>query len=266
MKKIVYRILLSVVAVLALSSSVAFLVLGRGRRDKIECKGISVTVRDSSLNHFVTGKDVENYVSSGYGKVVGLPVPELELGRIEEAVKLKSAVLTCEAYILPDGMLSLEVTQRTPVVRFQTAENGWYADGEGFIFPLQRNYSSMLPIIDGDIPVKIPRGFKGMPEDGQGKEWMMKAVALVEYMKKTGWDNRITQIHVDRKGEITLIPVRGEEKFLFGQPTDFIRKFDKMEKYYRMISPIDKGYRKVDLRFGSQIVCSNVCEDKRKKA
>ena len=105
MKKIVYRILLSVVAVLALSSSVAFLVLGRGRRDKIECKGISVTVMDSSLNHFVTGKDVENYVRSGYGKVVGLPVPELELGRIEEAVKLKSAVLTCEAYILPDGML-----------------------------------------------------------------------------------------------------------------------------------------------------------------
>lgn len=266
MKKIVYRILLSVVAVLALSSSVAFLVLGRDRRDKIECKSLSVTVKDSSLNHFVTEKDVENYVRSGYGKVVGRPVSELELGRIEEAVKLKSAVLTCEAYVLPDGMLSLEVTQRTPVVRFQTAGNGWYADGEGFIFPLQRNYSCMVPIIDGDIPVKIPRGFKGMPEEGEDKDWMMKAVALVEYMEKTGWDSRITQIHVDRKGEITLIPVRGEEKFLFGQPTDFTEKFGKMEKYYRMISPLGKGYRKVDLRFGSQIVCSDGSADKRKKA
>ncbi|MGN0190487.1 MAG: cell division protein FtsQ/DivIB [Candidatus Cryptobacteroides sp.] len=258
MKKVIYRILLGVTALLALSSTAVFLVLGRERHEKIPCRGISVTIKDSTENHFVTGKDVEDYVRKGYGKVEGVPVSELKLDVIEKAVTLKSAVLRCEAYLSPDGLLNLEVTQRTPVARFQTASNGWYADEDGFIFPLQRSYTSMVPIIDGDFPVNPPRGFKGMLEDGAGKDWMMRVVAMVGYMRQTGWDRRITQIHVDRNGEITLIPATGKEKFLFGQPDSFVEKFGKMDKYYRMILPMDKGYVKVDLRFDSQIVCSEM--------
>ena len=46
------------------------------------------------------------------------------------------------------------------------------------------------------------------------------------------------------------------------EPDRFPDKFRKMEKYYRMIAPLDRGYAKVDLRYDSQIVCS----EKRNKA
>lgn len=134
MKQLIYKILLSALAVLALSSTVAFLILGQERRSRIECSGLVVTVKDSADNHFVTGRDVQEYIRTGYGKVVGTAVRELKLNRIEEVVTGKSAVLNCEAYITPDGVLNLDVTQRRPKVRFQTASNGWYADADGFIF------------------------------------------------------------------------------------------------------------------------------------
>lgn len=262
MKQLIYKILLSVMAVIALSGTVVFLILGQERRSRTECADIVVTVKDSSANRFVTNRDVQEYVRTGYGKVVGTAVNDLKLDRIEEVVTGKSAVLSCEAYITPDGVLNLDVTQRRPKVRFQTASNGWYADSDGFIFPLQRSYTCLVPIVDGEFPMNPGRGFKGMLEDGKEKDWMKQVVSLVEYMERNGWDRRITQIHVDRNGEITLVPARGEEKFLFGQPDRFADKFRKMEKYYRMIAPLDKGYSKVDLRFGSQIVCS----EKRNKA
>lgn len=262
MKQLIYKILLSALAVLALSSTVAFLILGQERRSRIECSGLVVTVKDSADNHFVTGRDVQEYIRTGYGKVVGTAVRELKLNRIEEVVTGKSAVLNCEAYITPDGVLNLDVTQRRPKVRFQTASNGWYADADGFIFPLQRSYTCLVPIVDGEFPMNPGRGFKGMLEDGKEKDWMKRVVSLVEYMEKTGWDKRITQIHVDRNGEITLVPARRCETFLFGQPDRFPDKFRKMEKYYRMIAPLDRGYAKVDLRYDSQIVCS----EKRNKA
>lgn len=256
MKQLIYKILLSLAAVLALSASVVFFVLGKERHDKIECTGVRVTVKDSALNSFVTRKDVENYIEKGVGKVKGKTVADMDLAQMESIVTDKSAVLTCEAFVTPDGKLNLDVTQRTPKVRFQTADNGWYADADGFIFPLQKNYSSLIPVVDGAFPVCPPRGFKGMIEEDRGRDWTKNMVALVSYMEKTGWDKRITQIHVDKNGEIVLVPVVGNEKFLFGQPVALDEKFGKLEKYYRMIYPLGKGYLRVDLRFESQIVCS----------
>ena len=58
-------------------------------------------------------------------------------------------------------------------------------------------------------------------------------------------------------GDIALIPRKGKEIFIIGQPTSLEEKFEKMGKYYKVIIP-EKGsdaYRTVDLRYRGQIVC-----------
>lgn len=247
--------LLCVTAVLSVAAVCTLYAVGARRQTGLECRGVEVTVRDSAVNRFVSGNDVKRILTAAYGSFKGVFADSLDLGAMESLIEGKSVIRNCESYVTRDGTLNVEVTQRTPAVRFQDASNGWYADEDGYVFPLQRSHTSMVPVVDGDFPVTVPRGFKGQVENPEQREWLMRVVGMVGYMNDNGWGNRISQIHVSRNGEVKLIPVEGDERFVFGQPVKIRGKFAKMEKYYRMIRPLKKGYGEIDLRFDGQIVC-----------
>ena len=229
--------------------------LGERRSAETSCRSVKVTVLDRAKNKFVGEEDVKRILVGGMGSPEGVLVDSLNLGKIEKLVEGKSVIKDCEAFVTKDGALNLEITQRTPEVRFQNSENGWYADSEGYIFPLQRNYTSMVTVVDGQFPVKVERGFKGQVEDKAQREWLMGIVAMTRELGKGEWKNRFSQIHTSENGEITLVPASGREVFLFGQPEGVEGKLAKIEKYYSDIAPRGKAYREVDLRFRGQIVC-----------
>ncbi len=255
MNKTLTNILLCVTAALAVAAVCVLYIFGARRQASLECRGVEVTVKDSSVNRFVSGDDVKRILAAGYGSFNGVFADSLDLAAMERLIEGKSVIRNCEAYVTRDGLLKVEVTQRTPTVRFQNSSNGWYADADGYIFPLQRSHTSMVPVVDGDFPVSVERGFKGRLENPEQREWLMRVVGMVEYMNSKGWGNRISQIHVSGNGEISLIPTEGRERFVFGQPVKIPGKFAKMEKYYRMILPLEKNYGEIDLRFDGQIVC-----------
>ena len=231
---------------------------GAASRKSLECTGLQVVILDSMQNTFVSRKDVKGYLDKEYGTYLGIVIDSIDLVKVEEIVDGKSAVLKSEAYVTKDGILHVDVTQRKPVVRFQKSSGGFYADADGYIFPLQRTYASHVQIIDGNIPLAADSGYKGAIEDPKEKEWfdsMMKVVNHIERSKV--WKDKIVQISVDHGRNLILIPREGNERFLFGQTTDIEDKFRKMEKYYTHILPA-KGkdfYSIVDLKYKGQIVC-----------
>lgn len=236
---------------------VAF-IAGVSCRAPLTCKGLNVVISDSLTNRFVSREDVKKYIDNEFGEYVGCHIDSIDLRKVEEILDGKSAVLKSQAYTTPDGMLNVSLTQRTPVARFITATGGFYADNEGFIFPLQDTYSSRVQIIDGRIPVRIGRDFKGWLQEGPQKIWLEKVLAVVKYMESSRtWKDKIVQINVIEGGELVLIPREGDEKFHFGQPDAVKEKFDKMELYYTSIIPA-KGsgyYRSVNVEYDGQIVC-----------
>lgn len=231
---------------------------GSNARKSILCQGIEVIVKDSLENGFVTRTDVKSYIDKEYGSYIGVPIDSINLSRIEDIVDGRSAVNKSQAYVTKDGKLHVDVTQRKPVVRFQKKDGGFYADAEGYIFPLQSTYASHVQIIDGDIPLAANSGYKGDITDPKEKEWFKSVMNVVNYMEDSRlWKGKIVQISVDSKGNLTLIPREGNERFLFGQPHSLVEKFGKMERYYTTIVP-EKGssrYKRVDVRFKDQIVC-----------
>ena len=152
----------------------------------------------------------------------------------------------------------MDVTQRRPIVRFQKKDGGFYADADGYIFPLQHTYASHVQIIDGNIPIAANSGYKGNISDPEQKQWFDKMLNLVNYIEDSRiWKGKIVQIHIKENGDIVLVPRKGKERFLFGQPTEIEDKFDKMSRYYKVIIP-EKGadaYKRIDLRYKGQIVC-----------
>ena len=247
-------IIAGVIGLLALSCAAIFGMNGR-RISQLTCAGVRVEFKDDF--NFITSKDIEGYLNKEYGAYVGQRLDSVDLEKVESILDNKSAILKAEAYTTPDGFLNVEIRQREPVVRFQKGDNGFYADERGFIFPLQRNYTSMVPIIDGEVPLNVGRGYKGAPKTEAEKKWLSETLGLVNYMTGTVWAENISQITVRGNGDLVLIPREGKERFIFGQPSDFEAKFDRIGLYYTTILP-EKGngyYTTVNIKNNGQIVC-----------
>lgn len=258
MKRTLKYILTGTCGILLAASIILAFTAGSNARRSIKCTGLEVVVLDSMQNSFVSRADVKSYIDKEYGRYIGEAIDSIDLVRVEDIVDGRSAVLKSQAYVTRDGVLHVEVTQRKPVVRFQKKDGGFYADAEGYIFPLQRSYASHVQVIDGNIPLAANSGYKGAIEDPKEKEWFERVMDVVNYIESSRtWKDKIVQISVDEGSDLILIPREGSERFLFGQPTEIEDKFGKMEKYYTNIVPA-KGagfYRTVDLKYDGQIVC-----------
>lgn len=232
--------------------------VGASSRRPLRCTGLDVVITDSLTNRFVSEADVRKYLDKEYGQYEGILLDSIDLVKVERILDGRSAVHKSQAYTTRDGKLNVTVTQRTPVVRFQKSDGGFYADAEGFLFPLQNSYSSRVQVIDGDIPLKANSGYKGELTDEREKAWLGKVLNVVNYMENSKiWKDKIVQITVCDGGELILVPRVGTERFHFGQPDNISDKFSRMEKYYTHILP-EKGsgkYTSVSVEYDGQIVC-----------
>lgn len=258
MKRTLKYILSGLFGIMLAACIVLAFTAGVSSRKVMMCKDIEIKILDSADNSFVTDKDIRAFLDREYGRYIGCPVDSLNLTRMEDIIDGRSAVRKSQAYVTKDGLLHIDVTQRRPVIRFQKKDGGFYADAEGYIFPLQRNFTSHVQIIDGNIPLAANSGYKGYIESEKEAEWFRSIMKLVNHIENDRtWKGKIVQIHIDRNDDLIIIPREGNEFFIFGQPENIAEKFRKMEKYYTHIIP-EKGseyYKTVDLRFNGQIVC-----------
>lgn len=232
--------------------------IGRSIREDTLCSGIAVTIRDSSENRFVSEADIKEYIAGEYGKTEGVPAADLDLKKIEAILDSRSAVLKSEAWCTRDGLLNISITQRRPIMRFQKKGTGFYADADGYIFPMKEGRSSYVVVIDGNIPLDLGSAGRGKATAGKERVWLDRMTALVTYMERHKvWAEDIVQIHVKGNGDLVLIPREGKERFLFGKPVSVEEKFNLMEHYYTGVVPAmgKDRYTSVDVRYRGQIIC-----------
>lgn len=241
------------VALLVISTSMSV----RERRGRT-CQGrddLEVIVTDSLERRFVAKEDVAGWLENEYGVFVGLPLDSVDLHKIEGLVEAHSVVRSCQAWLTDDGVLHVQLCQREPVVRFNDGDNGYYADASGFVFPLQDRGSADVPVVDGKIPMRIPKGFKGTPTNEADAVWLSQIIGLANALRGTVWEKNIVRISVNDKKDLVFIPRQGGERFLFGQPVRIEEKMHLIEAYYTSGLADKQEYRKVDVRYRGQLVC-----------
>jgi len=244
-------------ALLAFAAVMALIYRSASSKRYLEtCSGVDVVIEDEFK--FVNKSDVETYLNQYYGSYIGQRIDSVNLNKIETMLDRQSAVLKSQAWTTKDGMLHISITQREPVVRFQRGNDGFYIDDRGFIFPLQTNYTSLVPIIDGNIPLNIASGFKGEASSKKERQWIDDVLNMVSYMQKNKiWSDNIVQMNVDEDGNLVLIPRDGNERFIFGSPADAPEKFSRIQKYYSHIKPNkeENYYKTVNVKYNGQIIC-----------
>lgn len=246
MKKFLMYIIPVVCAVLGIYLFVVYYNMGKEHRKELICTGIDVVVTDSLENQFVLADDVKGFLADEYGEYLGVAIDSINLDAIENLLKSKSAIRETEAYISKNGIMKIEVNQRKPIVRFIGQDSGYYADKDGRAFPLQSTYASYVKTVDGDIPA--------MTDSAK----ILKIVRLVNFIEDSSeWKDKIVNISIDTTGNLTLIPRKGNEKFLFGPPQDIEAKMERMKLYYTSIIPATDSsrYTTINVKYSGQIIC-----------
>ena len=230
--------------------------VGAKNRHEVTCNSVDAIIADSLA--FISPDDIKDWMAD-YGTYLGLRLDSVDLRRVEAVIDGKSAVRKSEAWLTDDGVLHISVTQREPVVRFQSASGGYYADATGFLFPLQLRHTARVPVVDGALPLKLGKDFKGEPGTEKERQWVLAVIDLVRYLgERKEWNDLVGQITVDKNGNLVLIPREGTERFIFGTPTGIDAKFDRIRKYYESVAPSrETPYKTVDVRFDGQIICRN---------
>lgn len=225
-------------------------------RRTVTCGDLDAIVADSLSRRFVSPEDIRDWMED-YGTWVGLPLDSVNLRRVEAVIDRKSAVRKSQAWLTDDGVLHVSVTQREPIVRFQSPEGGFYADAEGFLFPLQSRHTARVPVVDGALPLRLEKGYKGEARTEEEKAWMGSVLNLVRFLsERKEWSGLVGQITVRRDGNLVLIPREGPERFIFGTPTGIEAKFARIRTYYEAVAPTrEEPYHTVDVRYKGQIVC-----------
>ncbi len=224
--------------------------------DKLRCTEIKVTVLDSAKNRFVSPGEIKELLRTEGITPGESKIKHINLFEIENIINNRTAVKISQVSVNRKGIVRVEIMQRRPVLRLETANGGFYMDETAYIFPLMRTFTSYVPVVTGKIPLNIPTGFRG--EVKNNPRWVTMLHNLGMYLERESfWNSMVEQIYIDEKGVLSFIPRVGSFEVIFGEPDNIEYKFLKLEAFYNKVIPAQgwESYKTVDLRFGNQLVC-----------
>lgn len=226
----------------------------------IPCSGITISISDSSRYHFITRRQLINLIEGNNGKIIGEPVQNIPLDKIEKRVSSMRELKVAEVYLTIDGILNVYVDQRDPVMRVIPDGGGdFFIDEDGVLIRRRNLYTPRLHIVGGNITINqaMLNGISIM--DTSIKNSVLKDVLyFVKYIRKNDfWSAQIDQIYIDSFQEIDLIPRVGNHLIHLGTFENYEGKLKNLAAFYDKVLP-ETGWNKysvINLEYRDQIVC-----------
>ncbi len=236
------------------------------QRKQQQCQHILIRINDSSINHFIEPNDILQLLKDKNYKIINTNINNLPLNTMEQEIKNLSVVKDAQVYTTLDGNLCIEIKQRTPMFRIMNySGESYYIDEDGVLFPLSDKYTARVLVVSGSInePYGIFCGKKA--QDAEKQDALHRATllddvfALCHYIYNDSiWNPMIEQVYVNEDQQFELIPKIGDITILFGDTSNMESKFNKLYAFYSVVLPRVgwNAYKKVNLMFDKQIVCS----------
>lgn len=134
----------------------------RERKQQRPCREVRVVVLDSAERGFITPAMVRGWFASEKIPLVGRELSSINTLELERFVRRRGYVRSARVYASIDGVLTIEIAQRKPVMRFNTDDGyNFYVTDDGYVLPQQRQFSSYVPIVTGRFELPFPRDYVG---------------------------------------------------------------------------------------------------------
>jgi cell division protein FtsQ len=257
----------SVLQILSFAAILAYLVIGLGfTSSKIagtECNRIEINMKDSAQSGFFTRREIESRLLNGGKGLLGYPVNEINTREIEMKLLKSPYFKRADVYTNVNGVLSVDIVQRKPVVRIITrSQSSYYLDDEGFILPARGAYAPHVLVANGYFTEgsELSRAIRldSLQNIGAYKEWF-DMLELSRFIRNDKfWNSQIVQVYYNRNGDFELIPRVGAHQIILGDMTDYVTKFEKLRIFYREGLNYQgwNQYERINLKYNHQIVCT----------
>lgn len=224
-----------------LMALVAFLYGFAGKRhSQRKLNGTEVHFTDNE-NLYVTVDAVNKLLIQNEEANENLGQETLDLNKVEMLLNSHDMIENAEVFLKLNGKLSAVVSQRKPIGR-AVGNTSFYLDKNGEVMPLSENFSARVPLMLGFNETNI-----------------LMAYPLVSYIKNDSFlQKHITTIHRLANGRYELKLRKAGFTVYFGEVKNIELKFNNFKAFYKKALKDKKldTYKKVNLQFGNQVVCT----------
>jgi cell division protein FtsQ len=215
-------------------------------------KGLIVTIENPEIN-FVTKDEVIKIIEDLGIYPEQTLINTVNCKEIEKNIENNQWVKSAEIFVSANNFINVKVQQKNPVVRIQQKDStdyAYYLDEFANPIPLSKKYTPRVSVVTTERLAFTKTDLK------------MKSaiVQLAQFIDKdTFWSVAISQIDVDAKNQLLLIPMIGTQTIVLGSTDDLENKMARLFTFYQQgINTIKWSlYDEIDLRFKGQIVCRN---------
>jgi cell division protein FtsQ len=235
-------------------------------REKIKCQGIQINIVDEQSKGFIDRADVIAIVQSKSKHVIGTRMSDINIPVLEKIINNNPFVKQAQVYSSIDGMLHVDVEQRTPVVRIiNDKDESFYIDTEGKFMPVSDKYTHPVLIANGfiyDTYVQqqvFDSSFYVTADSVRPLRIIDQLFYLANYINRDTLMNDMTeQVYVNSNHEFELVPRVGDHVILLGDISNLEEKILKLKKFYT--DGLNKAgwdlYSVINLKFKNQVVCT----------
>jgi cell division protein FtsQ len=192
---------------------------------------------------FLTNEMVNNLLIQNLGETSLIQKDKVDLKDLESALKKHSFIENAEVFISEDNVLMTKVLQKSPIARIVNNNRVLYVDKNGSIFQLSNNFSSRVPIVQGNIEGKFKKGFIDT----------FKTIEKDDFLRK-----HIIAIRIQKNGNMNMLTREYNYDINFGKPIFIEKKFKNYKAFYQYADKdsIIEKYKSINLIFTQQVVCS----------
>lgn len=192
-------------------------------------------------NLFISKTKVDKLLiqNNDYIKCVSKDI--LDLKALENKLSSHDMIENSEVYISINGILKIDIKQRNPYARV-ISDSSFYIDNNGTKMPLSDNYSARVLLVHGlNDESKIDYVFK-----------LIKTIRDDEFL-----NSNVTDILIS-KSDISLRVRNCNFEVLVGDLNNLETKIKNFKAFYQKAyrDKILNNYKKVNLQFNNQIVCT----------
>lgn len=237
----------------ALLVVVLFIAFTETKQESISVKDITVKIHNAENNYFLDESDILGLMQVNMENIRGAKANDINLKAIENRIKKDSFIKEAELYTDLKGNLIVGVELRRPVARIirNDGPDGYIAD-DGTVMPVSDKFTARVMLISGPYVKKLLQQ-RNLKQNDEGA----RLLTLIRKIRDDEfWSAQISQMDIDSKGKITMIPQVGDERIEFGTPEDPDAKLRKLMIYYKEIMPKTgwNKYNRVNLEYEGQIV------------
>lgn len=226
-------------------------VLANMARSHMQVRGIEVVINYGDSPQLVNQQVVVDTLRTRIPDIMQKQVRQVDSRQVSEAALHVPFITNVTTSVSISGTIVIRADQRRPVARLFFGSRERYIDLEGKLMPTSDLGDCNVLVATGDFV-----GSFGSDSSAAQINTLWQVACYLD--AHPDYKLLIDQLHVQRNGDIIMVPKVGDQIIELGDATDLDNKFADLLAFYRNGMPRAgwKTFSKINLKYHGQVVCT----------